>query len=80
MNIYEIYYDEESDFLEISFGESANEGTTEEIEPGIFLTKDIQTDKITNIGIMDFRKGANILRRILTELNISFPLKIDISD
>ena len=35
---YEIYYDKEGDFLEVSFGESAKEGTTEEIERGIFIT------------------------------------------
>ena len=55
-NTYEIYYDKEGDFLEVSFGEPAKEGTTEEIEPGIFITRDIEKGAITDIGILDFKK------------------------
>lgn len=75
---YEIYYDEEGDFLEVSFGKPANEGTTEETEQGIFITRDIETNKITDIGIMDFKKRVDTLGRILKKFNIDLPLKISI--
>lgn len=78
-NTYEIYYDEEGDFLEISFGDSAKEGTTEEIEQGIFVSKDLATDKITDIGILDFKTRVNILTEILKRYNMELPLKIDIN-
>ena len=74
---YDVYYDKESDFLEISFGDPADEGTTEEVEAGIFITKDIETKQIKNIGILDFKKRVYILKKILDLYNISFPLKID---
>ena len=73
-----VYYDEKGDFLEVSFGEPAISGTTEEIEPGIFITREIKTKKITDIGILDFKKRVDVLARILKKLNIDVPLKIDI--
>ncbi len=78
-NIYEIYYDKEGDFLEVSFSEPAKEGTTEEIEEGIFITKDIETGRITDIGILDFKRRVDVLTKILKKLNIELPLKIDVS-
>lgn len=50
----EIYYDKEGDFLEVSFGEPAREGTTEEIKRGIFVTRDADSKNITDIGILGF--------------------------
>nr|MBI4156488.1 DUF2283 domain-containing protein [Candidatus Woesearchaeota archaeon] len=79
-NTYEIYYDKEGDFLEVSFEEPAKEGTTEEIESGIFITKDIETGRVTDIGILDFKKRVDILARILIKYNLNLPLRIDISD
>ena len=73
---YDIYYDKEGDFLEVSFGEPALEGTTDEIEPGIFITKDIETDRITNIGILDFKKRVQILKRILNQFNLQMPIEV----
>lgn len=77
---YEVYYDKVGDFIEVSFGESAGEGTTEEIEPGIFITKDIETKKITDIGILDFKKRVEILKKILHKFNIKVPLEIRVSE
>lgn len=76
---YEMYYDEEGDFLEISLGDPAEEGTTEEIEQGIFITKDVETRRITDIGILDFKERCNILSEILKKININFPLNISCS-
>lgn len=76
---YDVYYDKEADFLEVSFGESATEGATEEIEIGIFITRDIETKEIKNIGILDFKKRVYILKQILNRFNITFPLKIEVS-
>lgn len=78
-NTYDIYYDKEGDFLEISFGEPASEGTTDEIEPGIFITRDINTKKIKNVGILDFKEKANILKQILNKINISLPIEISVA-
>lgn len=78
--IYDIYYDQEADFLEVSLGESAKEGTTEEIEPGIFVTRDVETNEVKNIGILDFGKRVTILKKILNKFNIIFPLDINISN
>ena len=64
---FDVYYDEEADFLEVSFGEPAREGTTEEIEPGIFITRDIGSNKITDIGIVNFKKRVEILKKILNK-------------
>jgi len=75
-NTYDIYYDKEGDFLEVSFGEPAEEGTTEEVEPGIFVTRDITTKQIRNIGILDFRTRVQILRKILKRFNLNLPLEI----
>ena len=41
-----IYYDEEGDFLEIGIGQPPKKEYTEEIESGIFITKDEKTDEI----------------------------------
>ena len=74
-----VYYDKEGDFLEVSFGGPAKEGTTEEVEPGVFVTRDNKKKIITDIGILGFKKRVSILARVLKRFNMNFPLKIDIS-
>jgi uncharacterized protein YuzE len=76
---YDVYYDKVGDFLEITFGEPAEEGTTEEIEEGIFITKDIETKEVKNVGILSFRKRVMILKKILKQYNLTLPLEIGIS-
>ena len=73
--IYEIYYDKESDFLEVFRGESA-ECIASEIEKGVFVRKDIKTGSVKSIGIINFRKRVNILNKILLQLQINIPLDI----
>lgn len=75
-HVYDIYYDEEGDFLEVSFGESAKEGTTEEIEEGIFITRDIDTKEVKNIGILDFKTRMEILRQIMQKINKELPFNL----
>lgn len=75
---YEVYYDKIGDFIEVSFGDPAKEGTTEEIEDGIFITRDIETKKITDIAISDFKKRVDVLNRILKRFNIKVPLEINV--
>lgn len=77
---YDVYYDKEADFLEISLGEPTKDGTTEEIEPGIFVTREAETNEVKNIGILDFGKRVTILKKVLNKFNIAFPLDINISD
>lgn len=50
-----IYYDKESDFLEISLGKPTA-SYTEELERGVFLRRDEQTNEIKSLGIIDFKK------------------------
>ena len=76
--IYDLHYDGIGDFLEITFGEPPENEGTEQIEPGIFVTKNIDTNEIYSIGILSFKKRVGILKAILNKLNISFPLKISI--
>jgi uncharacterized protein YuzE len=74
--IYEVYYDEVADFLELYFGESS-ECYSEEIEEGVFIRKDKKTNEIKSIEILAFKKrGAQILKKILEQINMKFPLRI----
>jgi len=75
--IYEVYYDEIADFLEIFIG-NPSKCNSDEIEPGIFIRKDENTDAIKSIGIFAFRKRAIVLKDVLEKLNLTFPLKIEI--
>ena len=73
---YDIYYDEEGDFLEVSFGSPPETEYTEDIDSGVFITKDEKTNEIKSIGILDFKGRKEILREILKKLNISMPIEI----
>ena len=76
---YEIYYEKESDFLEVLFGESSKCIATE-IQEGVFVRKDIKTGDIKSVGIVGFRKRVQLLKKILTSYNKTFPLEISISN
>ena len=75
-NTYDIYYDEQGDFLEITFGLSPENEYTDQIESGVFITRDANTHEIKGIGILSFRKRADILGKLLQKFNLKFPLKI----
>ena len=75
---YDLYYDKEGDFLELTLGEPAQEGTTEEIDKGIFITREIVTKEIKNVGILDFKKRVEVLKQTLNTLNIAFPFEISV--
>ena len=77
--IYEIYYDKGADFLEIFLGESS-ECIASEVEKGIFVRKDIKTNKVKSISILNFKKRADILNKILSKLKINIPLDIRPTD
>lgn len=76
---YDIYYDSEGDFLEVTFGLPPEKEGSEQIEPGIFITKNTDTNEIYGIGILDFKKRPNILKEVLKRININFPLNITTS-
>lgn len=74
--IYEIYYDEVADFLELYFGEPTK-CYANEIEEGVFVRKDEKTNEIKSIEILAFKKrGEQILKEILNKINMRFPLGI----
>mgnify|MGYP001569453324 CR=1 FL=1 len=65
-----MYYDEEGDYLEIRIGEPrSNYG--EEIDDNITIFKDTETDEIVGIGILNFKKRAN-----LHNLEVNLPVDI----
>ena len=77
---FDVYYEELGDFLEISFGIPPKTEYTEDMEEGIFITKDRETQEVKSIGIIGFKKRAKetILKRVLKQLGMSIPLKINI--
>ncbi len=77
--IYGIYYDEEGDFLEITFGEPPKLEYTDEIEEGVFISKSEETNEVYSIGILSFKKRVQVLKKILLKFNKKLPSEIDIS-
>ncbi len=76
---YDIYYDKEGDFLEVTFGEPPENEFSEQIESGIFITKNSKTNELYGIGILGFGKRVEILSKVLKQFNIEFPLEIGIN-
>ena len=76
---YDIYYDEAGDFLEITFGVPPKTEYSEEIEPGVFITKDEKTNEIKGVGILSFKKRVQILKEVLNKINKKLPLEINLS-
>ncbi len=74
---YEIYYDEEGDFLEITFNEPSDKEYADEPEKGVFITKDEETEQIKSIGILAFKKRPYLLKKYLDKINIRIPLNIN---
>ena len=77
---YGIYYDEEGDFLEITFGGPPELEYTDEIEEGIFITRNEKTDEVYSVGILSFKKRAQVLKDVLLRFNKKLPSEIDISN
>lgn len=76
----DIYYDEEGDYLEISFGAPPEKEYTEQLDSEVLITRDENTDEVKSIGILAFKKRANILKEVLKKLNLSMPLEVSISE
>ena len=74
---YDIYYDEEGDYLEVSFGAPPKTEYTEDLDSEeIFITRDRETNEVKSIGIIAFKKRTDILRKVLKKLGISMPLEV----
>ncbi|MBS3092417.1 DUF2283 domain-containing protein [Candidatus Pacearchaeota archaeon] len=68
-----LYYDEESDYLEIFVGEpKPNYG--EEVSDGVTLFKDEVTNELVGIGILGFKKRSKNLHDIKLNLPIDIGL------
>jgi len=76
----DIYYDEEGDYLEVSFGAPPKTEYTEKLDSEVLITRDSKTNEVKSIGIVAFRKRTEILKTILKRLNMSIPLDISISN
>lgn len=77
-NTYEVFYDEEADFLEVFIG-SPSKCLADEPEEGVFIRRDERTNEVKSVGIFSFSKRIEILKRILQKVNVSFPLDINLS-
>ena len=75
---YDIYYDEQGDFLEVTFGVPPETEYSEEIEPGVFVTRDEETEEVKGIGVLGFKYRVDILKRILDRFNKRLPIEISI--
>lgn len=76
LKTYNIFYDEEGDFLEVVFNEQPEKSYVDEIETGIFIKKDEDTNKIIGISILSFKKRSQILKQILEKIGMRLPLDI----
>lgn len=74
---YNIYYDEEADFLEVFFGSPAK-CYAEEIKEGVFIRKDEKTHEVKSIGILSFKKRPEILKELLHRVNLKLPIKVKV--
>ena len=52
----DIYYDEEGDYLEVSFGAPPQKEYTEQLDSEVLITRDENTDEVKSIGIIAFKK------------------------
>ncbi|PIO07898.1 hypothetical protein COU59_02475 [Candidatus Pacearchaeota archaeon CG10_big_fil_rev_8_21_14_0_10_34_12] len=69
-----IYYDEEGDYLEITFGVSdADYGY--HVSEDIVLFKDQKTEKVLGVGIFNFKKRT----KDFSDLKLKLPFKINLS-
>jgi len=75
-NTYDVYYDEEGDFLEVTFGVPSEREYSDEIEEGVFVTKDEETNEVKGVGILSFKKRVEVLKRILDRVGKRLPIEI----
>jgi len=75
---YDIHYDKEADFLEVFFGDPTD-CYTDELQQGVFVRKDEDTGEVKSIGIVGFSKRTAILKELLKNLNLSFPIDFKIT-
>lgn len=66
-----IYYDEEGDCLEIFIG-SPRPNYGEDLSSGVTIFKDEETDEVTGVGILNFRKKSKTLK----DIEVKLPFKI----
>ena len=78
-NTYDIYYDEEGDFLEVTFGAPPEREYADEIEEGIFITKEEDREEVKGIGILSFKKRVNVLKSVLAKVGKRLPIEISFS-
>ncbi len=69
-----VYYDEEADFLEISVGSPSN-CVASEVQPGIFLRKDENSEEVKSVGILGFKKRSKELR----DIKLDIPVEVNFS-
>ena len=74
----DIYYDEEGDYLEVSFGAPPEKEYTEQIESEVLVTRDENTNEVKSIGIIAFKKRVDLLKKVLVSLNKKLPLEISV--
>lgn len=74
----DIYYDEEGDYLEVSFGAPPEKEYTEQLDSEVLITRDENTNEVKSIGIIAFKKRVYLLKKVLSSLNKQLPIEISI--
>jgi len=69
-----VYYDKEGDFLEISAG-NPSKCSAYEVQPGVFLRKDEQSDEVRSIGILGFKKRSKAMK----DIRLDIPVEVNFS-
>lgn len=73
---YDIYYDEDGDFLEVTFGDVPTNEASEQIEDGVIVTKNVESGEVYGIGVVGFKKRCEVLGRVMKRFGIDFPLSV----
>jgi len=70
---FDIYYDDEGDFFEITIMPPPEQSFCEDVSEDVFIRKDSYTEEVVGIGILNFKKHADSLKEIISKV----PLKIN---
>lgn len=71
MSEFKVNYDLDNDILYLSFGDP-KPSYSENFDKGVYLRKDMNTDELTGITIMDFSKRTKELQNLNFPGNVTF--------
>lgn len=72
MSALTINYDKKNDILYLSIG-NPTDSISEEIDEGVYIRKNIETNKLSGITILNYKY------KLINNININVPKEIDLS-